>query len=337
METVQNIRLTSAEMGTLWTTYVEDTMARCVLSYFLHKVEDPEIKPVVEFALSISEGHIKELGKFFESEHFPVPVGFTDIDVNLHAKRLFADTFFLYYIKNMSKVGLVMYSIAYSMASRSDIRTFFRESLMMVEKLDQRVTEVLQMKGLYIRPPYIPTPEHVDFIKDKSFLSGGFFGFAEKRPLIAIEISHLFMNVQTNGLGRALLLGFSQVVQSQELRKYLVRGVEISNKHITIFSDRLQSEHLPVPMTWDSDVINSSEAPFSDKLILFHVSVLVAAGTSNYTVAAVASPRRDIASDYARLSLEIGNYAADGDKMMIEHGWLEEPPQAPDRKELRKM
>jgi hypothetical protein len=51
-------------------------------------------------------------------------------------------------------------------------------------------------------------------------------------------------------------------------------------------------------------------------------------------MAATASPRRDIATTYVRLSAEIANYAMEGAKLTIEHGWLEEPPHASNRKEL---
>jgi hypothetical protein len=334
METAHNIRLTATEMGTLWETYESDTMAKCVLSYFLNKVEDSEVKTVIEFALSISENHIQVLTKLFNSEAIPVPQGLTDKDVNVNAERLFSDSFFLYYIKNMGKVGLETYGMSYSMASRADIREFFLKGLTKTEKLDQMVTEVMQSKGLYIRPPYISAPDGIDFVQSKHFLSGGFFGFVDKRPLTAIEISHIFMNLQTNGLGRALLTGFSQVAQSKEIRKYFSRGVDISTKHLEIFADMLKEDNLPVPMTWDSDVMGSKESPFSDKLMLFHVALLVAAGTGNYGVATAASPRRDVAANYVRLAVEIANYAEDGAKMMIENGWFEEPPHALDRKAL---
>jgi len=334
METATHIRLTATEMGILWSTYMEDTMSQCVLSYFLHTVEDPEIKPVIAYALEISQGHIAELKKLFTAEHFPIPHGFTDQDVNLHAQKLFADSFFLYYIKNMAKIGLGTYSLAYSAASRADIRTFYRESLYATEKLDQRVTQVLQTKGLYIRPPFIPAPEKIDFITDVKFLSGGFLGLIEKRALTAIEIAHLFMNAQTNSLGKTLLLGFNQVAQSPDIRHYLTIGIEIANKHLTIFSDLLHDEHLPVPLTWDGDVSASLDPPFSDKLILYHISILVAAGAANYGMAAAASPRNDVSADYVRLATEVASYAKAGAKLMIQYGWLEEPPQAVNREEL---
>ncbi|CAG7615812.1 hypothetical protein PAESOLCIP111_01829 [Paenibacillus solanacearum] len=334
MENAHHIRLTATELGTLWATYINDTMARCVISYFLAKIEDTEAKPVIELALSITESHIEQLSKLFQSENFPIPHGFSDEDVRLSAKRLYSDSFFLYYIKNMATVGLATYGVAFTSASRSDARDFFHRCLLQTVELDQAVTAVLQSKGLYIRPPYITAPDSVHFVENTRFLSGGFFGFVEKRPLISIEIAHLFSNAQTNGLGCTLLLGFSQVVHNQKLRDYFARGTGISAKHTDVFAKILKDEHLPVPMTWDSDVTTSTEAPFSDKLMLFHVSLLVAAGTGNYGAAAAASPRKDVAAQYVRLAAEIASYAEDGATLMIEHGWLEEPPHAPKRSSL---
>lgn len=87
-------------------------------------------------------------------------------------------------------------------------------------------------------------------------------------------------------------------------------------------------------MPWDSGVIESTDAPFSDKLFLYHVTILVAAGTGNYGIAAAASPRKDIASNYVKLAAEIASYAEDGAKKMIENGWLEEPPQLANQNEM---
>ncbi|TVY07057.1 DUF3231 family protein [Paenibacillus cremeus] len=129
-------------------------------------------------------------------------------------------------------------------------------------------------------------------------------------------------------------MGFSQVVRSNQIREYLKTGKDISSKHVKIFSDTLISNDIPTPMTWDTDVMDSTEPPFSDKLILFHVSLLVVAGTANYAISAAASPRKDIATNYVRLAAEIAIYAERGAKLMIENGWLEEPPQAPDRQAL---
>ncbi|GAA3324267.1 hypothetical protein GCM10020331_051450 [Ectobacillus funiculus] len=70
--------------------------------------------------------------------------------------------------------------------------------------------------------------------------------------------------------------------------------------------------------------------------MMFHVSAMTAAGIGIYGVAMSASPRRDIGMRYASLFPEVSLYAEAGANIMIEHGWLEEPPQTDDRDKLAK-
>ena len=49
------VPLTSAEMGKLWTTYTGNTLAKCVLRYYLQHINDQDIKRVLENALNLSE------------------------------------------------------------------------------------------------------------------------------------------------------------------------------------------------------------------------------------------------------------------------------------------
>jgi hypothetical protein len=46
------------------------------------------------------------------------------------------------------------------------------------------------------------------------------------------------------------------------------------------------------------------------------------------------SPRHDLGSIYVRLSAEVSQFVEDGANIMIENGWLEQPPQASDRDQL---
>ncbi|HET7579903.1 MAG TPA: DUF3231 family protein, partial [Bacillales bacterium] len=109
----------------------------------------------------------------------------------------------------------------------------------------------------------------------------------------------------------------------------------VAKKHMKIFANHLIESEVQAPMTWDSQTLDSTDPPFSDKLMMFHNDILVGAGIGNYATASAASLRNDLALDYARLSAEIAQYAKDGAKIMIEHKWLEEPPQSPNRKELK--
>ena len=111
----------------------------------------------------------------------------------------------------------------------------------------------------------------------------------QKRSLTAIEISHLYLNIQTNAIGKAIIMGFAQIAQNEEVKQFLVRGKELSQKYVNIFSDFLIKEDLPAPMGWDSAVSNTTEYIFSDKLIMFHVLAMIGAGIGNYGMAIGAS------------------------------------------------
>lgn len=89
MEDKTKLPLTAAEMSGLWSQYLSDTLAVCVGSYFLEKVEDEEVRPVIEFTLDVAKGNITIMEEIFQKEDFPVPTGFTEQDVNPKAPKLF--------------------------------------------------------------------------------------------------------------------------------------------------------------------------------------------------------------------------------------------------------
>jgi hypothetical protein len=332
--THHNIRLTAAEIANLWGTYMGNSMSVCVLQYFCHHVEDQQIREVLEYALSLSKKHVETVTEIFKHENFPIPIGFTDQDINLNAPRLYSDTFFLNYLHQTTKSGFSLYTIALPLMARSDVRDLMSECIVSLTELYNKVANISLSKGVYIRPPYITIPHEAEFVESKGFLAGFIGGI---RPLNALEITHLFSNSQTNSMGKSLIMGFSQVAQSEEIREYFIRGKEISKKQIEVFSSTLRQEDLPAPMTSDHDVMDSTVPPFSDKLMLFHIMGMNALGIFNYGAALSGSQRHDLHLIYARLSSEIGLYAEAGTRMMIKNRWLEQTPLSPDREALAKM
>lgn len=326
-------KLTSAEIAILWTHYISDSMANCLLKYFLQHVEDGEMRPPIESAFTMTEFNTKAISKIFKGEDFPVPVGFGEKDVNPDTPRLFSDLFYLRYLKQISRIALATYGFALSLSVRSDIHDFYNKNITLIMELDRNINEILLSKGLFIRPPYISMPDRVDFVHKQSYL-GSLWG--SKRTLNAIEITHLFSNLQTIAVGRDLLIGFSQVAQCPEIRDFCLKGKEMAKKHLESYSSLLIKDDLPVSMTWDAGVTSSTVPPFSDKLILFHVNLLVSTAIGNYGIGAGTSARADIVANYAHLIMELAKYAEDGAKLMIKKGWLEEPPQADDRNSLAK-
>ena len=98
MEDKTNIQLTAPEMAALWTQYINDTLAVCVMSYFLEKVEDEEVRPIIEWTLDTAKENVSIMQEIFQKDDFPIPIGFTEQDVNPKAPRLFTDTFYLAYL-----------------------------------------------------------------------------------------------------------------------------------------------------------------------------------------------------------------------------------------------
>lgn len=334
MEDKSNIRLTAAEMSSLWTQFINDTLAVCVNTYFLDKVEDHEVRPIIEGTLNTAKNNLSILSAIFIKEKFPIPIGFTDQDVHPQAPRLFSDTFVLMYLRQMSILAIAASSAALGLATRTDVVNLHKRVLNEGIELQDKTRELMLKQGTYVRPPYISTPDKVDFVEKQQFLAG-FFG--KRRAITSVEATHLFLNVQTNAVGKALITGFAQTAKTDDVKQYLLRGKKLSQKYIDLFTNLLIKEDLPAPMSWDSAVTDSTISVFSDKLIMFHITAMIAAGIGNFGMALAASPRRDIGLKYASLIPEISLYAEDGANIMIKHGWMEEPPQADDRDYLAKV
>ena len=176
-------------------------------------------------------------------------------------------------------------------------------------------------------------PQKVDFVKKQSFLTGW---FGERRPLLSLEITNLYTNLQRNVLGIAMLVGFSQTASSKRIAHFFVRGKEIAAKHNEVMGSVLREDDLPVPMTSDTYVTESNVSTFSDKLMMYIVTGLISLGISYYGDSMSTALRRDLMVRYDRFIHETLKYSEDGANIFIENGWMEEPPRAVDRNELAK-
>lgn len=324
-------KLTSAEVGKLWATYMGNSMVSRILPYFINNVDDRDIRSVLDKALTLAERFRDTIEDIFTREGYPVPRGFDENDVNVGAPRLFGDEFYLHYLKYTSKAGLSVYSIAVPLMTRLDVRELFTDCLKSTADLMNEVNDLLDAKGFLIKPPLIPTPTGIDFIEKQSFLNG-FFG--DIRPLSALEITHLYDNVQNNAISSAVLTGFSQSAKIEQVRNYFTRGKEIAFKHIQVLNKLLLKDDLPSHPVLDHLVTDSTFSPFSDKIMMSHKLDMFIVRIRTYGNALAFSARHDVASVFARLMAEVGNYVEDGANILIDLGWLEQPPQAADRAAL---
>lgn len=325
------VDLTSSEIANLWSQYINDSMSICVLSYYLQHVKDPDIRSILEFALKLSQTHIEKLRVFFEKENYPIPQGFTESDVNLDAPKLFTDVFMLVYIYIMTIHGLTGYAGAVSTSIRSDQINYFIKCNTEAMELYSRVLEVLVRKGIVSRPPKLIKPNGIDFVDKQNFITGW---FGNRRPLNAVEVSGLFFNMKKNALKVALEIGFCQVAQTKEILKYFQRGADICNRHFDELGSILSDTNLPSPKKFNDEITRVTTPPFSEKLMLFHIVALVSTASGYYGAAFSLSQRRDLATKYAILTADIMKYAEDGVNILIDKGWLEQPPTFIDRKGL---
>ena len=328
METNKS-HLTAAEMGKLWVVYMGNTMGKCVLSHFLQHVDDTDIKRVLEYALGLSKAFIQDIETIFKQADFPIPVGFSEEDdVNLDAPRIFYDNFYLYYLQYLGKAGMSIYSIAIPLVTRKDVRDFFLNSLSDTAKLMSDVNDVLISKGKLMNAPVIPTPEKVDFVNKQNFLNG-FFG--DIRPLNGLEIAHLYGCINNDVTSKALLLGFSQGARDEKVKKYLERGKNINERHIEQLSDKLIRDNIPSPTLLDHLVTTSTTPTFSDKLMVCHKIDMFSMKIREYANGASLSGRKDIGVIFAKCQMDVSLYVEDGANILIDQGWMEQPPEAIDR------
>lgn len=328
-----SIRLTAPEITSLWTQYMFETMSICFIKYALEHMDDKDIREIYKTALNLSESHVQQIIVFFKGEKYPIPKGFSEEDVNIHAPRLFQDPLYLYYIYIMSLQGLTGYALSVGTSIRADLRKYYINCNTETMMLYDTIMDTMLTKGLFSRPPVITPPTKIDFVKHNSFLTGW---FGDRRPLTGMEIGDISFNMNKMNLHVALKVGFSQVASSEKVRKFIKRGMEISNKHIGTFIAIFSEEKLNSPVSWQSLVTDSTISPFSDKFMMYQVQLSTQLAIAFYGAALSVTSRRDLALQYGLLTAELANYGEDGINLMIDYGWLEEPPRATDRRALSK-
>lgn len=331
-ELEHKVELTSAEIANLWTQYMNDSLSYCIMRHSINCCKDQEIKELLDFAASLSESHLEYVREKLSDEGYATPKGYSlQEDVNLNAPPLFTDTFMLIYMHVMALLGLTGYAGAISTSCRIDQIEYFFKCNIETTELYKRTIEVMLRKGVYSRPPRINKSNQVDFVNNRNYLTGW---FGKKRPLNAIEISGVSFNMIKVIVKVVLEIGFSQVCKTKEVKEYFRKGKNICEKQFGVLSAILTKDELASPASWVSEITDSTVAPYSDKLMLNHIVILISAAIGYYGAGAAVSQRRDLAMEYAKLMGEVSLYAEDGAELLIKYGWLEQPPLAVDREKL---
>jgi len=324
-------RLSSWEMSQLWLIYEANSSLKCIVQYFAATARDIDIKAVLNEALNAIPPRLSNMTELFDSVGFPIPYGFGDEDVVPTAKRLYSDSLMLAYIRTLNKFGLIKLAHALPFASRPDVRECFNSALVEAQNLVNKTEDLLSKKGIANKPPYTPVPDRVTYVTDQNY-NGGLLG--GKRPINVLECSYIFERLETKLSERAILLGFAQVVKDEKIKAYFVKGIKVFDKLIDRWSSILKDEDLPTPMLWISEVTNSTQSPFSDRLMLFHLMYCITYSITANGFALGNNNRTDVLLGFSESVLDLGIYGKKGLSIMVEKGWTEEIPLVADREKI---
>jgi len=321
----KNIPLVSSEISGMWNAYISDSLVMRVLSYFQNNVEDNETRDLLQHAIDLSVQHIPVITDFFNKEGLPIPEGFTDNDVNVKAPRLFTDSFYLAYLTYMARLGMHNYTSILNQIARVDVRNYFSKRINECVELYNKSTDLRLSKGIFVRAPQIVVPKEVQYVENNKLMSG-FFG--KNRPLLAREITRMFELIFTNTMGIAITTAFGQVSKDKEISKCFFKGKDLSAKIHAELTNIFLDEGISIPATPESFVNGSTEAPFSEKLMLNHVLMMSASGISAKGMAISETARGDLQTKYMKDIVKILNYSKECSDILIDNRWLEQPPQA---------
>jgi len=323
--------LTSPEIANLWTHYIRETLSICVNKYMLNTIQDPEIHSLFQTALQYSFNHVDTLKKLFKKENFPIPNGFTDEDINLEAPALFTDVLCLKSLYMISTHGHNEISLSFTTSIRQDIVDFYYQCNLDAMEIYKRSKDLLISKQLYQQSPTYITPSKVKVIEKYHYVTDV---FGKQRPMNAIEAGHTYFNLQKTLIAKAMILGFSKVSKNQNVRVLLEKSLKVKNKHIDIFSSLLTKDNLHLPKSCETEVTDSIVSPFSERLMLLQTGFFFGVAVTYYNASLIASMRADISARCEKAALDsLWIYSRIG-KDLIDNQWMEQPPQADDRKRL---
>ncbi|WP_174732238.1 DUF3231 family protein [Mesobacillus harenae] len=318
-------KLTAAEITNLWNSYLTNTMTFWVTQYFIAKTQDKELHAILEYAEEIASIEVDKSESFLVKANQPLPQKFGKTDVDLNAPAICTDNFTAIIKYQLCQAAHIVYSLSLSTSTRKDIREFYQECLKNSAELFNRLADFLIKKGLHQPPIYISTPNIAEKVSDQHFLDGW---FGERRSVNSAEITQLEYNFRATEFHKTFLKSLAKVTPSKDIQKHFHRGADILEKHLDIFQSILTENGLPRLPTWESELTNTKVTPFSERLMLYKMTLLASEASGRYGTSLSSVQRRDLGGHYTRLIAEVLKYGEDSANLMIKHGFMDHLPLA---------
>ncbi|NYE07518.1 hypothetical protein F4694_004329 [Bacillus niacini] len=329
--------ITSSELGTLWLTYQEKTMILRMLEHFIEKADDEKAKGIMTNLYGEIDPYVGKIMEIFKSEDAIIPVGFSAQDVNKDVPKLYDNGFDIMFVRLLKEISMALHSLNLTMSYREDIVMIYKDLTAITQNYYNLCTQYLLEKGMIARPPYVSMPSSVEFVKDTNYLSGlAINPFTEKRTLNSVEVAHLHHSIESNITGMQMITGFAQCANAEEVKKFFNEGKELAKGIIKELSETLLEGDIQIPQSSGGNATRSTVAPFSDKLMMYCTSLFCSFSMGSNSLGTAFSLRNDLPAKMTIFMKDIFEYAHKGGKIMIKNGWMEEPPQMEERKQIIK-
>ena len=336
MTTEAKIQLSSSELGTLWMTYQTTSATIILFDLFKDKTIDKDAKDIISSYVTDSKVTKNNLMNIFNNEGVVIPVAFDEQDILRESPPLFDDIFNIMFLRQMMKMRMGHCAVFTAISYIKEAHDIFKSIYDICDKYYVMTTNYLLSKGVLAKPPSVTMPKQVEFIEDKNYMSG--FNFlSDKRSLNTIEVGYINEAIENNILGMQLLTGFAQVAKESEVKLYFIEGKEISKNIITELSAVLLQSDIQPSSTWGGKATDSTKSPFSDKLMMYLISIISSSALGFNALGTSFSMRSDLHVKLAVIVKNTFTYSKKGGKIMIKHKWMEEPPQMEDRNQLTKI
>jgi hypothetical protein len=325
-EVYMEFKPAAGEISNLWQFIIANQAHLCLLEYWDHHAEDEDLKKILIQSKEIA-GQIVEQGMaLYKKAGFPAPIGFSlEHDVMPAAPRLMSDKLILTVLHILAEYGVYAYGLTVGKTENHEVLSFFETCLQNATKLYRNITEIVLKKGYGHQTVHLPTMKQPEMVEHPSFLSGW---LGKQRQLSGIEIDNLIFSLRGVILAKTMFIMFLQIAKDSEVQKFCQKAKNITGKRVERFQSLNSAENLPFQATYESEIIDSSISPFSDRLIMFEVLSLGQIAIARYGNALSFVVRRDLSTMFGLLIVETGAFLDEGMKLMIDKRWLEQPPMA---------
>jgi hypothetical protein len=321
-------KLTPAEISNLWNSYIANTMGVWVSRHFIATTQDQELLKMLKFTEEIALKESEQSKLFLIEDGQPLPQPFDENDVKINALPLFTDNYVILLKYGLVQAANTVYSLSLNTSSRSDILSFYKKCLENSSELLRQCMNLIQNKGLQHPEIHIPTPDTIEKVDSQNYLSGL---LTDTRPLNALEIGQIVYNFHATETHKEFIKGAAQVTNSKELKEHFQRGVKIFDKQLEIFQSILTKNGLPKLPTWETEIIDTTDSPFSERVLLYKHAALTSQASARYGATLSSTTRIDIGVKFMRLMDETLKYGKEVADLLIRLQFLDQLPMAKSR------